>query len=93
MDETAERTFITAERISRIKVRQALAAGATEAVLIEWIRIHERSSTSRTEKLGKKRNRKGQAGSADGYARDASERLLTKSALVGENEIEKSGGG
>ena len=52
MDELLERTFVAAERIGGIEVRQPLAADRTEVIFIQRIVIREGRAAGATEKFG-----------------------------------------
>ena len=89
MDELLERTFIAAERIGSIKVRQPLAADRTEVILVQRIVIREGRPAGATEEFGLQRRGQGEAGRADGNTRKITEAFLAKTTIVRKHEIKK----
>lgn len=88
MDQFAEWTFVTAERMNGVKIYRPLAAMNTEVVRIQRLMIGERSPAGAAEKLRLQGSWKAQASCADRNAREIFQRLLTQPAFVRENEVE-----
>ena len=90
MNELLEGSLIAAERIGGIKVRQPLSADRTEVVFIQWIVICKGRPAGATEEFGLERFGKSKAGRANRNAGHIGERLLTQTAIVRKNQVEKA---
>lgn len=89
MDELLKRTFVAAERIGGIKVRQPLPADRTEVILIQRVVIREGGAAGATEEFGLQRFGQGEAGGAYGNTRKITERFLAKTAIVWKGKVKK----
>ena len=82
MNQATERSFIAAERVHSVEIRQTPPADCTEIVLIERIVVDERGAAGPAKKFGFERLGEGKAGGANWNSRDIRERLVAKPTLV-----------
>jgi hypothetical protein len=92
MYKIAEGAFVTAERVGGIEVHLTLAADRTEVPLVEGKGLSEGCSAAAAGIGGLQALRKIETGEADWNPREPAKRLLAKSTLIWENQVEESRG-